>query len=216
MKRLSQVIAILLSLLMVASALFACTPKKEEEVKKTAGEKTDWVTWQTVASEMETFVFQYTQNAKEIDVLSNCFDGLTTNDEYGALVPCIAESWETPDGASVALFLCQFIERDHFFVEVVRDIGKSTAWPRLCAQGQQFHQGELDTVQAKIVEPCQCEKKQANDSISVAHWEKACCINKSIPEQHEGQGSKKIRQGLVDGWADHMLFEMLFQPLFHG
>ena len=70
---------------------------KRQEVKKTAGEKTDWVTWQAVASEMETFVFQYTQNAKEIDVLSNCFDGLTTNDEYGALVPCIAENWETPD-----------------------------------------------------------------------------------------------------------------------
>ncbi len=104
MKNLSKVIVILLSLLMVASALFACTPKEEEEGKKTANEKTDWVTWQTVASEMETFVFQYTQNAKEIDVLSNCFDGLTTNDEYGALLPCIAESWETPDGGKTWTF----------------------------------------------------------------------------------------------------------------
>jgi oligopeptide transport system substrate-binding protein len=103
-KKLSKAIVILLSLLMVASALFACTPKQEEEVKKTAGEKTDWVTWQAVASEMETFVFQYTQNAKEIDVLSNCFDGLTTNDEYGTLVPCIAESWETPDGGKTWTF----------------------------------------------------------------------------------------------------------------
>ncbi len=104
MKRLSKVMVILLSLLMVASTLSACKPKTEEPPEPKVSELTEWRTWQAVASEMETFNFQYTQNAKEIDVLSNCFDGLTTNDPYGALIPCIAESWDTPDGGKTWTF----------------------------------------------------------------------------------------------------------------
>jgi len=99
-KKLRGGIVILLSLILIAGMLSACTPtvEPEDDNGAAADELTDWVTWNAVTSEMETFVFQYTQNAKEINILSNCFDGLTTNDEYGALVPCIAESWETPDG----------------------------------------------------------------------------------------------------------------------
>lgn len=105
MKRLSKAIVILLSLLMIASTLSACAPAaKQDGGKKPASEKTNWVTWQATAAEMETFNFQYTQNSKEIDVLSNCFDGLTSNDRYGALVPCIAEKWDTPDGGKTWTF----------------------------------------------------------------------------------------------------------------
>lgn len=102
MKRLNKATAILLSMLMVVSALVGCTPKEPQ--KKQAEELTDWVTWQTVAGEMETFNFQYSQNAKELDVLSNCFDMLTTNDKYGTLIPAIAEKWDTPDGGKTWTF----------------------------------------------------------------------------------------------------------------
>lgn len=108
MKRLSKAIVMLLSLLLIASTLSACAPKPPPDEGKPGEtgvtELTDWVTWQALASEMETFNFQYTQNAKEIDVLSNCFDGLTTNDPYGALIPCVAESWNTPDGGKTWTF----------------------------------------------------------------------------------------------------------------
>ncbi len=105
MKRLNKAIVILLSLVMISGALSACTPTSEQEpVKKTAEEKTDWVYWQASASEMETFCYQYSQNAKELDVLSNCFDGLTTNDKYGSLIPAVAESWDTPDGGKTWTF----------------------------------------------------------------------------------------------------------------
>lgn len=95
--------ALILSLLLVVGGLTACGPK-ETDGGKVAGEITDWVTYQTIASEMETFNFQYSQNAKELDVLNNCFDGLTTNDPYGNLIPCIAERWETPDGGKTWTF----------------------------------------------------------------------------------------------------------------
>ena len=54
MNRLSRSIALLLFLVMAISVLSACTPKKNGGVE-TAGELTDWVTYQTTAAEMETF-----------------------------------------------------------------------------------------------------------------------------------------------------------------
>lgn len=102
MKKTSRVLALLLSLVLVVGALVGCTPKEPEA--PVAGELTDWVTYQTIAGEMETFNFQYSQNAKELDVLNNCYDGLTTNDQYGSLIPAIAESWDTPDGGKTWTF----------------------------------------------------------------------------------------------------------------
>lgn len=102
MKRLNKIIVLLLSLLMVVSALAGCTPKEPQ--KKQAEELTDWVTWQTIAGEMETFNFHKSQSAAELDVLSNCFDLLTTNDPYGALIPAVAEKWDTLDGGKTWTF----------------------------------------------------------------------------------------------------------------
>jgi oligopeptide transport system substrate-binding protein len=106
MKKVGNAIVFLLCLAMVVASFSGCSKPEEPkgDLGPTATGKTDWVTWQAVTSEMETFNFFYTQNAKEIDVLSNCFDGLTTNDKYGRLVPCIAESWETPDGGRTWIF----------------------------------------------------------------------------------------------------------------
>ncbi len=107
MRRFRKAFAILLPLLLVAGIVSGCTPKTPPpgpDTGEKTGEITDYITWQAVASEMETFTFQYTQNAKEIDVLSNCFDGLTSNDEYGSLIPGIAKDWNTPDGGKTWVF----------------------------------------------------------------------------------------------------------------
>lgn len=58
---------------------------------------TDLYTYQTQSAEMETFNILNSQMTKELDVLTNCIDGLLEADEYGKLVPGIAESWETTD-----------------------------------------------------------------------------------------------------------------------
>jgi oligopeptide transport system substrate-binding protein len=105
-KSVGKAIVVLVSLAIVVVSFSACAKTEPTKVQEgpTAVAKTDWATWQNVVSEMETFNFFYTQNAKEIDVLSNCFDGLTTNDKYGSLIPCIAERWETPDGGKTWSF----------------------------------------------------------------------------------------------------------------
>ena len=60
--------------------------------------KKDWVTYLTLANEMETFNILYSQNNKELRVLTSCIDGLLSNDNRGNLVPAIAETWGTEDG----------------------------------------------------------------------------------------------------------------------
>lgn len=65
---------------------------------------TNFVDYQTQANEMETFCFQYSQAAVDLNVLSNCIDGLLTNDNKGALVPAAAESYETPDNGKTWIF----------------------------------------------------------------------------------------------------------------
>ena len=65
---------------------------------------TDFVTFQTTANEMETFNILYSQYAKELDVLTNCIDGLLTNDNYGKLLPGLAETWGTQDGGKTWTF----------------------------------------------------------------------------------------------------------------
>ena len=43
---------------------------------------------------MERFVFSA---GTDLQVLTNLYDGLLESDEYGKLVPAVAESWETED-----------------------------------------------------------------------------------------------------------------------
>ena len=58
----------------------------------------DLLTYQTVANEMETFNILYSQSSKELDVLTNCIEGLLTCDNYGEVAPALAEEWGTEDG----------------------------------------------------------------------------------------------------------------------
>ena len=64
-----------------------------------ADEIKDFRDYQTVANEMETFCYQYSQKAVDLNVLSNAYDHLLTNAPNGALEPCIATEWYTEDGS---------------------------------------------------------------------------------------------------------------------
>lgn len=90
-----KLVAVILALALVLS--FSMISANAEELKV-------YRTYQTLANEMETFVIQYTQRAKELDVLTNCIDGLLTNDPYGNLVPNAAKEYFTEDGGKTWTF----------------------------------------------------------------------------------------------------------------
>ena len=60
--------------------------------------------YQTQANEMETFCYHYSQAAVDLNVLSNCYEHLLTNDASGALVPAAAKEWSSPDGGQTWIF----------------------------------------------------------------------------------------------------------------
>ena len=63
-----------------------------------ADEIVDWRTYELLSNEMETFCYQYSQMAKELNVLTNVYDHLLTNDSEGALLPALATEWYSNDG----------------------------------------------------------------------------------------------------------------------
>ena len=69
-----------------------------------AEEITDYRTYQTAANEMETFNIHYSQGAVDLNVLTNCIDGLLTNDNYGNLIANAAKEWSSPDGGQTWTF----------------------------------------------------------------------------------------------------------------
>lgn len=107
-----KALAILLSVGMLIGMLAGCAPKKDPATTGaqtgdttattaapvSAKEITDWVHYQTTANEMETFNVLFSQNNKELSVLSNCIDGLLTNDNHGKLIANVAKEWGTEDG----------------------------------------------------------------------------------------------------------------------
>ncbi len=60
--------------------------------------------YQTTANEMEYWLIQMSQGAKELNVLNNCLDGLVYNNNQGSLVGLAAESWSSNDDATVWTF----------------------------------------------------------------------------------------------------------------
>jgi len=65
---------------------------------------TEWHTYETIARELETWNVQYSQAAQDLNVLSNCIDYLLTNNNKGALVHAVAESYTSPDGGKTWVF----------------------------------------------------------------------------------------------------------------
>ena len=90
-KYLSFVLALVLVLTSIAFTASA------DEIK-------DLRAYETTAREMETWCYHYSQAAVDLNVLSNFYDHLLTNDANGALVPCIAKEWSSPDGGQTWIF----------------------------------------------------------------------------------------------------------------
>ena len=90
-KYLSFVLALVLVLASIAFTASA------DEIK-------DLRAYETIAREMETWCYHYSQTAVDLNVLSNFYDHLLTNDANGALVPCVAKEWSSPDGGQTWIF----------------------------------------------------------------------------------------------------------------
>lgn len=90
-KYLSFVLALVLVLTSIAFTASA------DEIK-------DLRAYETIAREMETWCYHYSQAAADLNVLSNFYDHLLTNDANGALVPCVAKEWSSPDGGQTWIF----------------------------------------------------------------------------------------------------------------
>lgn len=90
-KYLSFVLALVLVLTSIAFTASA------DEIK-------DLRAYEAIAREMETWCYHYSQAAVDLNVLSNFYDHLLTNDANGALVPCVAKEWSSPDGGQTWIF----------------------------------------------------------------------------------------------------------------
>ena len=65
---------------------------------------TNYVDYQTQNSEIEYWCIQHSQGAVDLNVLCNCIDGLLTNDNHGALIPCVAKEWSANEDGTVWTF----------------------------------------------------------------------------------------------------------------
>lgn len=90
-KYLSFVLALVLVLTSIAFTASA------DEIK-------DLRAYETTNREMETWCYHYSQAAVDLNVLSNFYDHLLTNDANGALVSCVAKEWSSPDGGQTWIF----------------------------------------------------------------------------------------------------------------
>ena len=96
MKKITKLVALAMAAVMVLSAVPAMAASDDPI--------TDLYMYQTTANEMETQNILWSQYNKELQVLTNCIDGLVTVDNYGKLEPSLAESWETPDNGKTWIF----------------------------------------------------------------------------------------------------------------
>lgn len=89
-----KLIALLLALAMTVSMMAVAG----------AAPITNFNDYQTQANEIETYCIQHSQGAVDLNVLSNCIDGLLTNDNHGNLTPAVAKEWTSPDGGKTWVF----------------------------------------------------------------------------------------------------------------
>ena len=98
-----------------ASILAACGGSSRSTAASTSGAAsgaaapaadaiTDYVSFETANRELETWNFLYSQSASDLNVTTNCWDGLLSFDCYGKVVPAIASSWEHNDDSTVWTF----------------------------------------------------------------------------------------------------------------
>ena len=98
-----------------ASILAACGGSSSSTAASTSGAAsgaaapaadaiTDYVSFETSKRELETWNFLYSQSASDLNVITNCWDGLLSFDCYGKAVPAIASSWEHNEDSTVWTF----------------------------------------------------------------------------------------------------------------
>ena len=98
-----------------ASILAACGGSSSSTAASTSGAAsgaaapaadaiTDYVSFETSKRELETWNFLYSQSASDLNVITNCWDGLLSFDCYGKAAPAIASSWEHNDDSTVWTF----------------------------------------------------------------------------------------------------------------
>ena len=75
-------------------------------------------TYETQARELETWNIHYSQAAADLNVLTNCYDGLLTNDNHGNLKANAAASYGTEDGGKVKKTIYFFINIKAIDVEI--------------------------------------------------------------------------------------------------
>lgn len=90
----------MLTMLLVLSMLLSMSL-----IPASAAEMTEWRTYQTTSNEVEHWNVFESQGAQDLDVLTNCIDGLLTNDNKGALVGNAAKEWSSPDGGKTWTFI---------------------------------------------------------------------------------------------------------------
>ena len=88
----------ILSLVLVIALAIGCFSFSSAEELKVYHD------YQTTTNEMEYWLIQMSQGAKELNVLNNCLDGLVYNDNTGALVGLAAHTWEHDDESVVWTF----------------------------------------------------------------------------------------------------------------
>ena len=87
----------LMSLVLALMLVLGCVPFAAAEV-------TDLLDYATIANEMETFCYQYSQKAVDLNVLANCYDHLLTNDPNGGLQPAVAHTWYVDEAGTTWTF----------------------------------------------------------------------------------------------------------------
>jgi oligopeptide transport system substrate-binding protein len=96
-KTASKLLAVVLAMILAMGTLSGCTGKNKAGVN-TGKPITDLVTFETSNREMESYCMLNSQQAADLNVLCNCNEGLLETNNYGKLVPGLAEKWETKDG----------------------------------------------------------------------------------------------------------------------
>ena len=91
-----KLVSLLLTLALVMTMAAGVTASAEE--------KTDWVTYVTTNQEISHFNVFYSQSKTESQVLTNCLDGLLTNDSKGALIPNAAKEFYSEDSGKTWTF----------------------------------------------------------------------------------------------------------------
>ncbi|MBR1685030.1 MAG: hypothetical protein IJ708_07805, partial [Clostridia bacterium] len=92
-----KLLSVLLCLTIVAS-LMVVTAASAAEIK-------DLKTYEVTANEVETWCVQYSQAARDLNVLCNLVDGLLTNNAAGDLVPNAAKEYYSEDGGKTWTFV---------------------------------------------------------------------------------------------------------------